>query len=130
MKRLVLLAGLVAIVAIGAACSSSAAAQPVPAGPAGVGDPTSPTIVAKDMAFSPATVEVAANKNVSLHFDNQDSAPHNVAIYKDASASEKISVGEIVSASRADQAVPALAPGTYFFRCDVHTNMTGTIVVK
>jgi plastocyanin len=127
MKRLLLVAGLVAIAAIGAACSPSAAAQPVPAGPV---DPDAPTIVAKDMAFSPSAVEIAANKNVTLHFDNQDGAPHNVAIYKDASASEKISVGEIVSAAKADQGVPALAAGTYFFRCDVHTNMTGTIVAK
>ena len=126
MKRLLLALGLVAVAAISAACSS-ASAKPLPSGPV---DASGPTIVARDMAFSPSTVEIAANKNVTIHFDNQDSAPHNVAIYKDASASEKISVGEVVSASKADQVVPALAAGTYFFRCDVHTNMTGTIVVK
>jgi len=26
--------------------------------------------------------------------------------------------------------VPALKPGTYFFRCDVHHEMTGTINAK
>jgi plastocyanin len=126
MKRLMLTLCLVGIAAIGAACSS-AAADPLPSGPI---DPNGPTILARDMAFSPASVEIAANKNVTVHFDNQDSAPHNVAIYKDASASEKISAGEIVTASKKDQVVPALAAGTYFFRCDVHTNMTGTIAVK
>jgi plastocyanin len=127
MKRLILALGLVALAAVSAACSSSAAAQPQTSGPV---DPNGPTIVAKDMVFSPLTVEIAANKNVTIHFNNQDSAPHNVAIYKDASASEKISVGEIVSSAKADQVVPALAAGTYFFRCDVHTNMTGSILVK
>ena len=127
MKRLILALGLVAFAAISAACSSSAAAQPQPSGPV---DQNGPTIVAKDMAFSPATVEIAAGKNVTIHFDNQESAPHNVAIYKDASTSEKISIGEIVSSAKADQVVPALAAGTYFFRCDVHTNMTGSIVAK
>jgi plastocyanin len=126
MKRLLLALSLVAVAAIGAACSS-ASAQPLPSGPV---DAKGPTIVAKDMAFSPSTVEIAANKNVMIHFDNQDSAPHNVAIYKDSTASEKVSVGEVISASKTDQVVPALAAGTYFFRCDVHTNMTGTIVVK
>jgi plastocyanin len=126
MKRLLLALSLVAVAAIGAACSS-ASAQPLPSGPV---DANGPTIVAKDMAFSPSTVEIAANKNVTIHFDNQDSAPHNVAIYKDSTASEKVSVGEVISASKTDQVVPALAAGTYFFRCDVHTNMTGTIVVK
>jgi plastocyanin len=126
MKRLLLALSLVAVAAIGAACSS-ASAQPLPSGPV---DANGPTIVAKDMAFSPSTVEIAANKNVMIHFDNQDSAPHNVAIYKDSTASEKVSVGEVISASKTDQVVPAIAAGTYFFRCDVHTNMTGTIVVK
>ena len=127
MKRLLLTLGLVAIAAIGAACSSSAAAQPVPSGPV---DANGPTIVAKDMKFQTTSVEVKAGTNVTVHFDNQDSAPHNVAIYKDASASEKISVGDVVSSSKKDQVVPALAAGSYFFRCDVHTNMTGTLLVK
>jgi plastocyanin len=126
MKRLLLTLGLVAIAALGAACSS-ASAQPQPSGPV---DANGPTIVAKDMKFSPSTVEIAAGKNVTIHFDNQDSAPHNVAIYKDSSASEKISVGEIVTASKADQVVPALTAGTYFFRCDIHPDMKGSVVVK
>jgi plastocyanin len=126
MKRLLLTLGLVAIAALGAACSS-ASAQPQPSGPV---DANGPTIVAKDMKFSPSTVEIAAGKNVTIHFDNQDSAPHNVAIYKDSSASEKISVGEIVTASKADQVVPALTAGTYFFRCDIHPDMKGSVVAK
>jgi plastocyanin len=35
-----------------------------------------------------------------------------------------------VTGAKSDQVVPALPAGTYFFRCDVHPNMTGTIVVK
>jgi plastocyanin len=126
MKRFVLVLGFVVIAAIGAACSS-ASAQPQPSGPV---DAAGPTIVAKDMKFSPSTVEIAAGKNVTVHFDNQDNAPHNVAIYKDAGSSEKVSVGEIVTAAKADQVVPALVAGTYFFRCDVHPDMKGSIVVK
>jgi plastocyanin len=126
MKRLILTLGFVVIAAMGAACSS-ASAQTTPSGPV---DANGPTIVAKDMAFSPSTVEIAAGKNVTVHLDNQDNAPHNVAIYKDAGSSEKVSIGEIVTAAKADQVVPALTAGTYYFRCDVHPNMKGTIVVK
>jgi plastocyanin len=126
MKRLLLTFGFVAIAAMGAACSS-ASAQPTPSGPV---DANGPTIVAKDMAFSSSTVEIAAGKNVTVHFDNQDNAPHNVAIYKDAGSTEKVSIGEIVTGAKADQVVPALSAGTYYFRCDVHPNMKGTIVVK
>src|SRR5437879_3821719 len=126
MKRLIVTVGLVAIAAISAACST-ATAQPTPSGSI---DPNGPTVVATNMAFTTPSVEIPAGRNVTLHFDNEDSAPHNVAIYKDSSASEKLSVGEIVTSAKTDQVIPALKAGTYFFRCDVHTNMTGTLVVK
>jgi plastocyanin len=126
MKRILLALGLVALAAISAACSS-AAAQPTPSGPV---DPNGPTIVARDMKFTSGPVEVKAGANVTIHFDNQDSAPHNVAIFTDSSASSPISIGEVVSSGKKDQVVPALKAGTYYFRCDVHHDMTGTIVAK
>jgi len=126
MKRILLAFGLVALAAISAACSS-AAAQPLSSGPV---DANGPTVVAKDMKFTSPAVEVKAGTSFTLHFDNQDAAPHNVAIYTDSTASSAVSVGEIVTAGTKDQVVPALKAGTYFFRCDVHHDMTGTIVAK
>jgi plastocyanin len=126
MKRILLAFGLVTLAAISVACSS-AAAQPVASGPV---DPNGPTIVAKDMKFAGGPVEVKAGANFTLHFDNQDSAPHNVAIYTDSGASSAVSIGEVVTSGKKDQIVAALKPGTYFFRCDVHHDMTGTIVAK
>jgi plastocyanin len=126
MKRLVATLGLVVVAALAAACSSTSAAQPAPSGPVADG----PTIVAKDMKFQTTSVEVKAGTNVTVHFDNQDSAPHNVAIYTDSGAGTPVSVGQVVTSSKADQVVPALKAGTYFFRCDVHHDMTGTIVAK
>jgi plastocyanin len=125
MKRILLALGLVALAAVSAACST-ASAEPLPSGPVADG----PTVVAKDLKFQTGTVEVKAGTNFTLHFDNQDSAPHNVAIFTDSSASSAVSVGEIVASGKKDQVVPALKPGTYFFRCDVHHDMTGTIVAK
>jgi len=126
MKRLVATLGLVIVAAVAAACSSSPAAQPVPSGPVADG----PTIVAKDMKFQTTSVEVKADTNVTVHFDNQDSAPHNVAIYTDSGAGTPVSVGQVITSSKADQVVPALKAGTYFFRCDVHHDMTGSIVAE
>jgi plastocyanin len=126
MKRLVLTLALVAVAAASAACAASAPAPSV-SGPV---DPNGPTIVAKDMKFQTSPVEVKAGENVTVHFDNQDSAPHNLAIYKDSSASTPLSIGQVITSSSADQVLPALAAGTYFFRCDVHPDMKGTIVAK
>ena len=127
MKRILLAFGLVALAVVSAACSSADAKPAAPSGPV---DPNGPTIVAKDMKFQTATVEVKADAAFTLHFDNQDSAPHNVGIYTDSGAGTALAVGDIVTAAKADEAVPALKPGTYFFRCDVHHDMTGTIVAK
>jgi plastocyanin len=127
MKRLILSLGLVVLAAASVACSSTSAQPPASSGPV---DPNAPVITAQGNAFSPTTVDVTADKAFSLTFDNKDSAPHNVAIYTDSSASSPISVGEIVSGTKASQPVPALKPGSYFFRCDVHHEMTGTINAK
>ena len=128
MKRLFLALGLVVLAAVTAACSgsgSSGSQQP----PASV-DPNAPVIVAQNNAFNPTTLDVDADKAFSLTLDNKDSAPHNIAIYTDSGAGTSISVGEVVSSTTATQQVPALAAGSYFFRCDVHHEMTGTINAK
>lgn len=125
MKRILLALGLVTLAAISAACSTSAA-PPAPSGPAVDG----PTVVAKDLKFGTTDIELPADKNVTVRFDNQDSAPQNLAIYGDAGFSQKISIGEIVTSKSADQVVPALKAGSYFFRCDVHPDMKGTVTVK
>lgn len=129
MKRLVLTLGLVAVAAIAAACSSGGGGTQPPAS-VGPVDPNAPVVVAKNNAFSPTTLTVEADKAFTLTLDNQDSAPHNVAIFKDSSAAESISIGEIVSSTKAEQQVPALSAGAYFFRCDVHKEMTGEIVAE
>ena len=127
MKRLTLTLGLLVLAAVTVACSSSGAAPATSSGPV---DPNAPVVVAQNNAFAPATLTVTSGKAFSLTLDNKDSAPHNVAIYKDSSAAEKVSIGEIVTSSKATQQVPALEKGQYFFRCDVHHEMTGTIVAQ
>jgi hypothetical protein len=47
-----------------------------------------------------------------------------------ASAGTAVAVGDVVTSAKSDLVVPALQPGSYFFRCDVHHDMTGTIVAK
>ena len=129
MKRLVTTLGLAVLAAVAIGCSSATASAPPPAS-AGPVDPNAPVIVAQNNVFTPATLTVAADKAFSLTLDNKDAAPHNVAIFKNSSAVESISIGEIVTSTTATQQVPALAAGEYFFRCDIHKEMTGTIVAE
>ena len=128
MKRLLATLALATVALAAAACSSTNAGGPTaPAAPA---DPNAPVVVAKDMQFATKDVQVPAGKAFQLSFTNNDGAPHNVAIYTDSSASTNLFRGEIFSSATKVEQVPALAAGTYFFRCDVHPDMQGTITAK
>jgi len=130
-KRLLATLVLATVALAAAACTSTNADSGTPGASAAPADPNAPVIVADGMKFASGRVQVPAGKAFNLAFDNKDGAPHNVAIYTDSSAGSSVFRGDIFGgpASRA-YSVPALAAGTYFFRCDVHPDMTGTIVAK
>jgi plastocyanin len=93
--------------------------------------PDALTISAKDLKFSTSALSAPAGKPFQIAFDNQEAAPHNVAIYRDSSATQKIFGSDPFSGPavvRYD--VPPLAPGSYFFRCDVHPAMSGQLTVN
>jgi plastocyanin len=128
MQRLVLALGLVAAAGLFAACGGASAA-PATQAPAATAPATSgPTVVAKDMKFQQPSVTVPAGTAFSLVFDNQEGAPHNIAI-SDASGAS-VFKGEIVSNAKVTYSVPALTAGSYPFICEVHPDMKGTIVAE
>jgi plastocyanin len=131
MKRLVLGLGLVALAVITAACSGGSSGAT--AGPAGSAAPSAAAgdgivVVAKDVAFSTASITAPADEAFQVLLDNQESAPHNIAI-KDASGTV-VYKGEIVTNAQVTNNVPALAAGTYEFFCEVHPNMKGTLTAE
>ena len=122
-KRLAELAlGLVAIVAV-AACGAESMTGPPPTAP-----PGGAVIVAAGTEFDRTEIEISAGAPFELLFENRDAIPHNVAIV--GSDGEPIYVGEIFSgAGSKAYDVPALAPGRYAFRCDVHPlTMVGEVI--
>jgi plastocyanin len=82
-----------------------------------------------DQGFSSDKLTVPSGEPFVLAFDNEDDGiPHNVAIYTDDSAAESLFVGDLVDGPETvTYDVPALDPGTYYFRCDVHPQMNGTL---
>jgi len=84
-----------------------------------------------DQAFVPGNLRLPENQAVALAFDNEDSGvQHNVAIYVDESAEESLFVGDLVAGPETvTYDVPPLDVGTYFFRCDVHPQMNGSVEV-
>ena len=86
------------------------------------------TISAQSNKFDVASISLPAGEATKVFFRNLEGVPHNVAIYTDASASDDIYVGEVVTNAAITYDVPALEAGEYFFRCDVHPDMKGTVV--
>jgi plastocyanin len=112
-----------------------ASSGPPPTPPPSSGAPppggTTTTLTASGLAFDTQTIALPANKPTTLTFDNQDSGvPHNLAIFPDASATNPLFTGDlVVGVKSVDYQIPALKPGSYYFHCDVHPDMNGTVIV-
>jgi plastocyanin len=105
----------------------STSAAPSTGGPA----PSAVTVTAQNLAFSPTAISLPAGQATTITLDNQDSGiPHNIDIFTDTTYTTSVFKGDwVTGVASQDYHVSALDPGTYAFRCDVHTNMTGTITV-
>jgi plastocyanin len=90
---------------------------------------TDVTITANQLAFDTATVSLEAGEARTIRLVNLENLPHNVAIYVDESASQSLFVGELINRGEIVYQLPPLEPGTYFFRCDLHPEMKGSLVV-
>jgi plastocyanin len=89
------------------------------------------SITAKNLKFDKDELDFRAESLAILRFKNQDPDPHNVAIYTDDSLSTTIfSFDAIPGPIVQDFQFTSPAPGRYFFRCDVHPQMEGTVVVE
>jgi plastocyanin len=118
MKRLAVMA-LVATLGGAGACgggsSGSGSSSTTSAGPA-----MTATVVAKNLAFTPATVRLQAGGTVTWKL-NDSPTPHNVTATDKAYASENLTSGEYTHTY--DQ------PGTYKYTCTIHPGMKGTVIV-
>ena len=118
-------AALAAVAAVVAACGSSALGYD--AAPASL-SPNSPKLAAVDVAFDQADVAVPASKPLILVFENRENITHNVSVYADAALQRRLFEGVLFNGPATRwYPIPALAPGTYVFVCDLHPTMTGRL---
>ena len=117
----------------GAVAPTASAAQPT----SGAAQPTTAaasadlTIVAMNISYDKTSLQAPAGQ-VKLTLNNQDAIAHNLHVFKGTDASGQsvgmtpIEAGPVQNTISAD-----LAPGTYYYQCDVHpTQMHGTLTVQ
>jgi plastocyanin len=88
-------------------------------------------LTADNLEFSAPCMVANAGEAFTIHFENLEAQPHNVAIYQDSSKANEILRGDILSEAGAiDYEVEALGAGQYYFDCTVHpADMNGTLYV-
>jgi plastocyanin len=111
--------------------------QPEPTGATGAtgggegGGAEPSTVVAQGIVFDTAEISLPAGRESSLTFDNRDAGiPHNIAIYPDQNLGEPLFQGELITGpDTIEYRIPALEAGEYYFHCDVHPSMNGSVTV-
>jgi len=89
-------------------------------------------VVAKDTAFDTDEIHLPADTPSKLAFDNEDPFDHNLSIYEDESASGQplFTFDPFAGPKTETKNVPAIPEGDYYFHCDIHPSMDGTVVVR
>jgi plastocyanin len=121
--------GWAALIVVGlalVACSgASGAGGPPPSAPAG-----GAVITASNLAFDRQQLDVPAGQPFALLFENREAAPHNVRIYDDGVDQPLFSGETFGGPGSRTYGVPAIPAGIHRFRCDVHTDMKGTVTAR
>jgi plastocyanin len=123
------------LVVVLAACSSAASTTPLPSGAEPPADCVRVedgviTISAADLEFSAPCMVANAGEGFTIRLTNDDSVPHNVAVYQDSSKANEIMRGEIINQGQSDDVeVEAQDAGQYYFDCQLHPDMNGTLYV-
>jgi plastocyanin len=89
-------------------------------------------VVAQDTSFDTKEIDLPADTPSKLTFENKDPFAHNLSIYEDDTASgEPLFTFEPFPGPAARTFdVPPIKAGDYYFHCDVHPTMEGTVVVR
>ena len=85
---------------------------------------------AADLRFDASVIQAPAAEAFTISFTNNDSAPHNVAVYTEEGGDEIANSDPINEGETLEVEAPALDAGEYFFVCDIHPDMNGAVVVE
>ena len=89
-------------------------------------------ISAQNISFDTDTLTLNADARIIIQFENRETSNilHNIAIYQEADIDDPIFQGKIIpGGTQIDYEFTAPRSGDYYFQCDVHPSMNGTVVI-
>lgn len=94
----------------------------------GGGESSAVELSASGLAFDKTELTIPADTEFVLAFNNEESQPHNVAILEAQGSPTALFRGAIVTGPKlAEETVDPIPAGEYYFQCDVHPTMSGTV---
>jgi plastocyanin len=93
-------------------------------------------LTAASLAFDTDQLTIPAGKPATIEFNNEDSSPHNLAFYESAAdgptKTNPLWTGDEVApgSSTTYETTPIEEAGDYYFQCDIHPGMNGTLTVE
>ena len=90
------------------------------------------TVRTRNVAFDTPSIAVPAGEPALIRVENEDAGIfHNIAVYRDPQASELVVRGKLFDGPRTrDYRFEGFAAGTYYFQCDLHPAMNGTLIAE
>jgi plastocyanin len=91
------------------------------------------SVSAQNVQFDTDSIELTAGEETTLTFVNDDSSAtqHNISIYETEAAEDNLFEGQVIPGGQEVQYdIPPLEKGEFYFQCDVHPSMNGTVTVQ
>jgi plastocyanin len=87
-------------------------------------------VIAKNISYTTKQLKVPAGAAITVNFKNEDTVPHNMDFTVDQAGSQTFYKRDpLPGPISSSYQFTAPKAGTYYYHCDVHPNMTGTLTV-